>query len=192
MGNQPGTSWEPTDGNGKKSRRYTGGSPVPKTRRVPAGLPFWDPLLTPGGSHLGCTAGLPITTTRPSYVSPSAPAAMPPPAMAPMMPEMFHTSVSISDVTITLSSFTGINSNQEEVEQWLHSLKLYTDFEKMSDSEKLGLFQLLMKENAGLGLRTLPQINLCTIHNLITAFKKRYIMTRVDKWKKTTEIWSCQ
>jgi ribosomal protein L32E len=62
----------------------------------------------------------------------------------------------------------------------------------MSDSAKLGLFQLLMKENAAIWLRTLPQADLYTIHHLIAAFKKRYAMTRVDKWKKTTEIWSRQ
>jgi hypothetical protein len=38
MGNQPGTSWEPTDGNGKKSRRYTGGSLLQK----PVGIGVTD------------------------------------------------------------------------------------------------------------------------------------------------------
>ena len=134
----------------------------------------------------------PISTAELSYISPTAPVAMSSAVMAPIMPEIFNNTVSINDVNTMLSPFTGINSNQEEVEQWLHSFSLYTNFKKMSDTAKLGLFQLLMKENAAIWLRTLPPADLYTIHHLIAAFRKRYSMTRVDKWKKTTEIWSRQ
>jgi ribosomal protein L32E len=139
---------------------------------------------------LPCAIALAYDWTDALYVLPSA-TAIPPAVMTPIVPDVFNSSVSFSDVTTMQSPFTGINSNQE-VEQWLHSFNLCTDLKKFSWSAKLGLLQLLMKDNAAIWLQTLPAEDLCTIHHHITAFKKRYAMTRDDKQKKIIEIWSCQ
>lgn len=83
-----------------------------------------------------------------------------------------------------LSPFTGIGSDQEEMEQWLHSFKLYTNIKKMTRLSKFWTIQLLMKDHAAIWFCTLPQEGLCTIPVLIAAFRKRYAMIRLDKYKK--------
>jgi hypothetical protein len=49
---------------------------------------------------------------------------------------------------------------------------------------------LLMTEQAADWLQTLPADKKTDIDTLIAEFRKRHELTRVDKWRRTAEVWA--
>jgi hypothetical protein len=135
-----------------------------------------------------------VTTPSTSYpmTIPSAPShgfgvSMTPPPGHPMQPPA---SLSISDTTFTLKSFSGAANTEDTAEKWVESFLLYTDFKRMSAGDSLRLFKLLLTDQAADWLKALPDYKKSSFDRLIQAFNERYALTRVDRWRKTAEIWS--
>jgi hypothetical protein len=93
---------------------------------------------------------VPTTSTFYSTTTPSAPihelrvSMMPPPGHLIQSPA----SLSISDTTFTLKSFSGAANTEDKAEKWLESFLLYTDFKRMSPDDSLRLFKLLLTDQA--------------------------------------------
>jgi hypothetical protein len=100
--------------------------------------------------------------------------------------------MSISDTAFHLLPFSGSANSGEHAEKWLEQFNMYTSFKKLDDDDKLRLFQLLMKDQARDWLASLPDDKKTHITILMDEFRKRHELTRVDKWKKTADIWKRQ
>lgn len=102
------------------------------------------------------------------------------------------TQLPVSDAAFQLAPFTGCANNPERAEEWLEKFNHYTDFRNVRDHQKLKLFHLLMKDNAAVWLRSLPDDISQNLPRLLEAFKQNHSMTIIDKWRRINDIWSKQ
>jgi hypothetical protein len=96
--------------------------------------------------------------------------------------------LAISYNIFSLKPFSGSAHCGDEAEKWLENFHLHTSFRKMAGHDKSQLFMLLMTEQAADWLWTLPADEKTDTDTLVAEFKKRYELTRVDKWHRTAEI----
>jgi hypothetical protein len=100
--------------------------------------------------------------------------------------------MTISDASFSLKPFSHSAHCGDLADKWLDQFLMYCDFKKLDGRDQLQLFKLLMKDQARDWLNSLPDYKVNDIHDLITEFKKRHELTRVDKWRQTTDIWRRQ
>jgi hypothetical protein len=100
--------------------------------------------------------------------------------------------ISVSDNSFQLTSFTGAANNPDKADEWLEQFEKYTQFRGIDGEKKLQLFQLLMKEQALIWLRSLPAATKNNLNLLMEEFKLRNAPSIVDKWQRTRDIWSRQ
>ena len=93
--------------------------------------------------------------------------------------------VSVSDILHMVKPFTGV----ENAERWLQTFELYANFKNLLEIEKLGLFKLMMTEQASDWLTALPEVTTVSFSALVSAFKKRYDLSEAAKWKAEKDIW---
>jgi hypothetical protein len=71
----------------------------------------------------------------------------------------------------------------------LEALRKYIAFKKINTDDALHLFQMLLKGPAAIWLRSVPHRSLASFVTLCQAFTERYALTRIEKWRQTSEIW---
>ena len=59
----------------------------------------------------------------------------------------------------------------------------------MQEENKIDLFKLLMREQAADWLKILPNSQASTFKALIGAFKQRFALTDLQKWRRAANIW---
>jgi len=106
------------------------------------------------------------------------------PASTLLMPTM-PTPISVSDIGNILKPFTG----QQNVDKWLQSFELYTSFKRMLSTDKLGLLQVMLTEQAADWLAALPRSSKLQYDILVTALKKRYGLSEAEQWKAEKDLW---
>jgi hypothetical protein len=97
--------------------------------------------------------------------------------------------ISIRDAAFTVGFFTGTGDGEQTAEEWLEALRKYIAFKKISTDDALHLFQMLLKGPAAIWLRSVPQRSLANFATLCQEFTERYALTRIEKWRQTSEIW---
>jgi hypothetical protein len=97
--------------------------------------------------------------------------------------------ISIRDAAFTVGFFTGAGDGEQTAEEWLEALRKYIAFKKISTDDALHLFQMLLKGPAAIWLRSVPHRSLASFVTLCQAFTERYALTRIEKWRQTSEIW---
>jgi hypothetical protein len=113
------------------------------------------------------------------------------PGMLQLMPNVAQGSsqISIRDAAFTVGFFTGAGDGEQTAEEWLEALRKYIAFKKISTDDALHLFQMLLKGPAAIWLRSVPHRSLASFVTLCQAFTERYALTRIEKWRQTSEIW---
>jgi hypothetical protein len=110
------------------------------------------------------------------------------PGMLQLMPNVAQgtSQISIRDVAFTAGFFTGAGNGEQTAEEWLEALRMYIAFKKISTDDSL---QMLFKGPAAIWLRSVPHRSLASFVTLCQAFTERYALTRIEKWRQTSEIW---
>ena len=119
---------------------------------------------------------------RPQRLTATAPGLEPSMSYPPLRPQ--HT-VSVSDILHMVKPFTG----GENAERWLQTFVLYTNFKNLLEVEQLGLFKLMMTEQAADWITALPDVTKDSFTALVSAFKERYGLSEAAKWKAEKDIW---
>jgi hypothetical protein len=111
------------------------------------------------------------------------------PGMLQPMPNVAQgtSQISIRDAAFTVGFFTG--AGEQTVEEWLETLRKYIAFKKISTDDGLHLFQMLLKGPAAIWLRSGPHRSLASFVTRCQTFTERYALTRIEKWRQTSEIW---
>jgi len=97
--------------------------------------------------------------------------------------------MSIGDGDFKPKPFKGTETDTEKTEQWLEYFHTYAAFRQITGQAKLQLFRLLLVDQAAEWWRSLPVDVLRDFDNLVEAFRRRYSLTDVERWKKATTIW---
>jgi hypothetical protein len=96
--------------------------------------------------------------------------------------------VTLNDSVFTPKPFTGFENDTEKVEQWLTYFETYVAFSNIDEQRRLQLFHLLMADGAADWLRSLDDGVKADYSRLITAFRKRYSMSDIDRCKKASAL----
>jgi len=97
--------------------------------------------------------------------------------------------LSVGDNALTPKPFTGVKTDGDAVERWLDYFEQYSSFRHLDECTKLQLFKLLLAEQAADWLKTLEDNVSSDYQRLITAFKSRYALTDLQKWRKASSMW---
>ena len=101
--------------------------------------------------------------------------------------------LSVNDSTLTPQRFSGQEKAAEKAERWLEYFLSYTAFRNITGLAKLQLFKLLMADRAADWLRSLEAQTLTDLDLLMEAFRKRFALTDIDRWRKAANFQSrCQ
>jgi hypothetical protein len=104
------------------------------------------------------------------------------PGMLQIIPNVAQGSsqISIRDAAFTVGFFTG--AGEQTAQEWLEALRKYIAFKKISTDDAL-------KGPAAIWLRSVPHRSLASFVALCQAFTERHALTRIEKWRQTSEIW---
>jgi len=119
------------------------------------------------------------TTTSPSTAVTHYPATM---TSSP-------TPVSLGDGDFKPKPFRGNETDAEKTEQWLEYFTTYVAFRNITGPARIQLFRLLMADQAAEWWRSLPDDIMGDYDRLLEAFRRRYSLTNVERWRKATTIW---
>jgi len=96
--------------------------------------------------------------------------------------------LAVNDKGFTPRPFTGSTTDVEKVERWLEHFKDYIEFRGIAGKAKIRLFRLLLEDQAADWLRTVPDTD--DFDELLAAFRQRFAVSNIQKWKKATAIWT--
>ena len=97
--------------------------------------------------------------------------------------------MAVNDVAFTPKPFFGAEKDSEKVEQWITYLETYFAFRAIQGVSKVQLFHLLMADSAADWLRSLDESTKSDYHRLLKAFRLRYSLSDIDRWKKASSLW---
>ena len=99
-------------------------------------------------------------------------------------------SLTIQDSSLTPKPFTGASVELESTEKWLHYFNLFCEFRQIRGKPKLQLFCMLMTGDAQEWLRSQSDQVRENFDNLLAAFRTRYTLSDIDRWKTATKLLS--
>jgi hypothetical protein len=97
--------------------------------------------------------------------------------------------LSLSDTVFTLKAFSGAANKDDKAKKWSQTFERYISLKRITGEDKLDLFKLILTDQAADWPNSLPKDVQQSFEELIAAFKKRYELTRVDRWKRCLDIW---
>lgn len=97
--------------------------------------------------------------------------------------------MAVNDTAFTPKPFKGTESDSEKTEQWIDYFTTYTNFRQIQGNSKLQLFRLLMADQAADWLRSLDPAITANFDDLLRAFRRRYSLTDLDRWRKASSLW---
>ena len=92
------------------------------------------------------------------------------------------------DKSVIPPSFTGKPAEDGDI--WLRHFRNYCTYKEYGDAKSLALLKVLLTGNAALWLDTLPQATLGDLGRLTEAFKERYEIPELMRFKSAKEIFS--
>ena len=97
--------------------------------------------------------------------------------------------MAINDTAFTPKPFNGVESDSDRTEQWLEYFTTYTAFRGISGVAKVHLFKLLLVDQAADWLRSLDVTVSSDFDELLRAFRRRYSLNDIDRWRKASSLW---
>ena len=94
-----------------------------------------------------------------------------------------------NDTAFTPKPFRGVAVDSDGTEQWLDYFQTYTAYKEIREESKIQLFKLLLVDQAADWLRSLEPDVTDDFASLLRAFRRRYSITDIDRWRKATLIW---
>ena len=154
------------------------------------------PAKTPKSSTNKYTSptSIPITTAS---APPPAPFQTPPgmnthndQLTADQVGQAIMNSLAIQDTTLTPKQFKGTSVELESTEKWLTYFNTFCDFRNIHGKPKLQFFHMLLVGEADDWLRSQPEAVRSNFDTLIVAFRARYSLSDIDRWKTATALLS--
>ena len=97
--------------------------------------------------------------------------------------------MAVNDAAFTPKPFSGAEKDAERVEQWIAYLETYFAFRSIHGISRVQLFHLLMADAAADWLRSLDESVQSDYDRLMKAFRTRYSLSDLDRWKKAASLW---
>jgi hypothetical protein len=123
----------------------------------------------------------PQSSTHPAPVDDKAAAEM----------ELFSR-LTLNDSNIAPKPFEGNDADSEQTERWLAGFRTYAKLRSLSPVSQTQYFALLMVKDAGLWLQSLSPDVTNNIDLLMTEFLKRFSLSALEKWRKSSSLWTRQ
>ena len=92
--------------------------------------------------------------------------------------------MAVNDSAFTPKAFRGVEADSDRTEAWIDYFNTYTSFRDIRGHVKLQLFKLLLTEQAADWLRSLDETVTDDYGALLKAFRLRYLLTDLDRWRK--------
>jgi len=155
-----------------------------------------SPVRTPKPSANNYTASTSIPSTTAS--APPQASSQSPPAMntnndqltADEVGHAIMNSLAIQDSTLTPKQFKGTSVELESTEKWLTYFNTFCEFRNIRGKPKLQFFNMLLVGEADDWLRSQPEATRSNFDTLIAAFRARYSLSDIDRWKTATALLS--